>query len=119
MIQLARGLCVATRLRVLDISNVDSPRIATAGVTAFAAALRHLSRLESLDFGGMPAHAQALRMPLAAQYRAHVRLFPILRRCKAAGTWATPRADADVARPETYVGRRRVTAMNSPSLLRV
>lgn len=50
LVQFAKGLCLATRLRVLDLGDL---RATAAGVTAFASALHSLSHLESLNFKGM------------------------------------------------------------------
>lgn len=78
MIQFVKGLRLITRLRTLNICNISGPRIATAGTAAFAATLCYVNRLESLDFGGRRAHAQALRICFVVQFRAHVLPFPIL-----------------------------------------
>lgn len=59
MVQLAEGLRVATRLRVLDLGIEVrlSQRIASDGATAFALALSHLRCLESLNCASMCALA--------------------------------------------------------------
>lgn len=63
MVQLAKGLRWATRLRVLDLHyEKRGPSIATIGVTALALALRHLSRLESLNCEGMRAFMRAMNI---------------------------------------------------------